>query len=199
VLPRSVLVWWDRRFASHGEGGGPDAVQEAPAAPALGRRVPVLPARPTLAPLSRGRARRGQRQRRARLRVLVGLLITVLLLVGGERRAAGTPAAPPRDAGDAVAAGGARGRGAARARGGGGVSRDRGGQEGQEGQLLGAAAAAAPPRRVAPEGRLLARALQVGHGEERRRHRRCAAQASAGGLMRARAGTRLCSAVCTLL
>jgi hypothetical protein len=189
VLPRSVLVWWDRRFASHGEGGGPDAVQEAPAAPALGRRVPVLPARPALTPLSR----------RARLRVLVGLLITVLLLVGGERRAAGTPAAPPREAGDAVAAGGAGGRGAARARGGGGVSRDRGGQEGQEGQLLGAAAAAAPPRRVAPEGRLLARALQVGHGEERRRHRRCAAQASAGGLMRARAGTRLCSAVCTLL
>jgi hypothetical protein len=198
VLPRSVLVWWDRRFASHGEGGGPDAVQEAPAAPALGRRVPVLPARPTLAPLSRGRARRGQRQRRARyLRVLVGLLVTVLLLVGGERRAAVTPAAPPREAGDAVAAGGAGGRGAAR--GGGDGSRDRGGQEGQEGQLLGAAAAAAPPRRVAPEGRLLARALRVGHGEERRRHRRCAAQASAGGLVRARAGTRLCSAVCTLL
>jgi hypothetical protein len=68
------------RLTVHGGGGGPDEVQEAPAAPALGGRVPVLPSRPALAPLRRGRARRGQR--RADL-LLVGLVLPVLVLVGG--------------------------------------------------------------------------------------------------------------------
>jgi hypothetical protein len=49
-------------------------VQEAPAAPALGGRVPILPSRPALVPLRCGRARRGQRQGRANL-LLIGLVL----------------------------------------------------------------------------------------------------------------------------
>lgn len=116
-VPLLLYVVYDCTLvASHGsrgevEGGGRGAVQEAPEAPARGGGVPVLPARPPLAPLRRGR-------QRCLAVAVVGVVVGILLLAvlvdrGGELlRRVGDPGAarrPPREAGHADATGGAEG------------------------------------------------------------------------------------------
>lgn len=116
-VPLLLYVVYDCTLvASHGsrgevEGGGRGAVQEAPEAPARGGGVPVLPARPPLAPLRRGR-------QRCLAVAVVGVVVGILLLAvlvdrGGELlRRVGDPGAarrPPHEAGHADATGGAEG------------------------------------------------------------------------------------------